>query len=204
MEKKRQIYEYIKSEVERRGLPPTIREIGERFGISSTNGVRYFLDKLESEGWIKRKSHTARGINVLRREPREDSEGKGRSVPILGRVPAGKPSFSEEFIDGSLFIDKDLVKGEDLFAVKVNGNSMIEAGIHDGDIAIVRPNPSPNNGEIVVAMLDDEVTLKRLLRRGGRVILKPENPDYEEMVLSGHSHDRIAILGTVQAIVRSY
>jgi repressor LexA len=200
MEKKHRIYEYIKSEIDRSGLPPTIREIGERFNISSTNGVRYFLDKLEQEGLIRRRSHTARGIRILEK----DLEGKGVNIPILGRVPAGKPTFSDEYIDDILLIDEKITRSEEVFAVTVKGDSMIKAGIHDGDIAIVKQNPSPISGEIVVALIEDEVTLKRLIRRGKKVILKPENDDYPEIMLSDLSHERIAVIGSVQAIVRKY
>lgn len=200
MEKKHLVYQYIKSEVARGGLPPTIREIGERFDISSTNGVRYFLDKLEEDGLISRRAHTARGIRIVER----DLEGKGISIPILGRVPAGRPTFSDEYYDGKLLIDENIARGEGLFAVTVKGDSMINAGIHDGDTAIVKQNPTPDSGEIVVALIDDEVTLKRLVRRGKRVSLKPENDSYPEIILSDLSHKRISVIGAVIAIVRKY
>jgi repressor LexA len=200
MGKKERIYEYIRHEVVRRGLPPTIREIGDHFDISSTNGVRYFLDKLEQEGLIKRKSRTARGIEIVG----IDLVGEGRAIPILGRVPAGEPNFSEEYVDDMLLLDDSIVKGEGVFAVRVNGDSMIGAGINDGDIAVVKRNPTPQNGDIVVALLEDEVTLKRFVIRGGKTILKPENQAYGDIDLSSLGHDSISILGTVQVLVRRY
>jgi repressor LexA len=200
MGKKDSIYAYIRDEVNRRGLPPTIREIGRQFDISSTNGVRYFLDKLESEGLIRRKSRTARGIEIVRRP----TSGQGEVIPVLGRVPAGEPVFSEEYVEDMVFLDKRIAKGEGIFAVRVNGDSMVDAGINDGDLAIVKRNPSPHSGEIVVALIEDEVTLKRLIRKSGRVILKPENENYAEIDLKSLGHDRVSIVGTVQAIVRRY
>jgi repressor LexA len=200
MGKKERIYEYIRQEVALRGLPPTIREIGGRFDISSTNGVRYFLDKLEKDGLIKRQSRTARGIEIVGRE----TAGQGRPIPVLGRVPAGDPTFSEEYVEDMLLLDEDIAKGEGVFAVRVNGDSMIGAGINDGDLAVVKRNPAPRNGEIVVALIEDEVTLKRFIRMGGKVILRPENDAYSDIDLSSLGHDRISIIGTVQALVRRY
>ena len=200
MQKKHRIYKYIKAEIDLCGRPPTIREIGERFNISSTNGVRYFLEKLEEDGLIKRSSWTARGIRVVEREQSEE----GKRVPILGRVPAGKPFFSEEFIEDFLVVDDKTAGGDGTFAVRVSGDSMIGAGINDGDIAIVNRNPHPNSGEIVVALIEDEVTLKRFVKRSGKVLLKPENDRYEDINLTDLGHDRISIIGTVKSIVRRY
>jgi repressor LexA len=200
MGKKDRIYEYIRDEVNIRGIPPTIREIGKRFDISSTNGVRYFLRKLEGEGLIKRQARTARGIKVVGRQVK----GLGEEVPILGRVPAGDPTFSDEYVEDIILIDKNIARGEGVFAVRVRGDSMIGAGINDGDIAVVNRNTTALSGDIVVALIEDEVTLKRFIRKGRRVILKPENDNYEEIDLAALGHDRISIIGIVQAIIRRY
>jgi repressor LexA len=200
MEKKHRIYEYIKSEVAKRGLPPTIREIGNRFDISSTNGVRYFLSKLEAEGLIERQSHTARGIRILEKQP----SSTGRAVPVLGRVPAGEPSFSPENVEDTILVDDRMARGKDIFAVRVQGDSMIGAGINDGDIAVVRKNPYPENGDIVVALIEDEVTLKRFIRRGSTLILRPENDEYPDINLSEIKHDQIRIIGNVLAVIRRF
>lgn len=200
MEKKWRIYEYIRDEVRHKGIPPTIREIGTRFNISSTNGVRYFLGKLEEEGLIKRQSWTARGIRIVERS----STFEGVAIPILGRVPAGKPVFSEECIEGSILVDESIVRGEGIFAVRVHGDSMIGAGINDGDIAVVRRDPYPENGKIVVALLEDEVTLKRLVKKGGHVKLKAENDKYPDIDLSELGHDQISVIGSVVAVIRRF
>ena len=208
MDKKGQIFRFIRSEISTKGIPPTIREIGKRFDISSTNGVRYFLEKLEDERLIRRSDRTARGIR-LAKAYRDDSapaaaQAAVRSIPILGRVPAGRPVVSEENIEGTLLLDEKLARGYEVFAVKVRGDSMIGAGINDGDIAVVKKDVSPNPGDLVVGMLDDEVTLKRLVRRGKDLILKPENDEYSEINLSQISNKEIRIIGTVIAIVRKY
>jgi repressor LexA len=200
MAKKERIYQYIRETVSHRGIPPTIREIGERFDISSTNGVRYFLNKLEREGLIKRQSRTARGIEIVGR----DRVDQGEEIPLLGRVPAGEPDFSAEYVEDTLLLDKSIAGPPGTFAVRVNGDSMIGAGISDGDLAVVRRNATPLSGEIVVALIEDEVTLKRFIRRKGRIVLKPENDNYHEIDLAGLGHDRISIIGTVQAIIRKY
>jgi repressor LexA len=210
MDKKGRIYRFIKGEISSKGMPPTIREIGRRFDISSTNGVRYFLGKLEEEGLIKRSSWTARGIMIaqaLKEAPEPEWSAVGsavRRVPVLGRVPAGKPVLSEENIEDTLMLDANLARGFEVFAVKVRGDSMTGAGINDGDIAVVKKNLSPSPGDLVVAMLDDEVTLKRLIKRGKDLLLKPENDEYPEINLSELSNKEIRTLGTVIAIVRKY
>jgi repressor LexA len=206
MEKLDRIYEFIRSEISERGIPPTIREIGKRFGISSTNGVRYFLERLEAEGMIERRNWTARGIKLSRTyadDAPRGALGAVRRVPILGRVPAGKPLLSEENLEGTILLDAKIARGCEVFAVKVKGDSMIEAGIN-GDIAVVKKNLEPAPGDIVVALLDDEVTLKRLAKHGRDFILKPENPAYPEINLSAMSDKEIRMLGTVIAVVRKY
>jgi repressor LexA len=200
MDRKGEIYRYIKTEISNNGLPPTIREIGSRFNISSTNGVRYFLNKLEDDGLIERQNRTARGIKLIERLP----TSTGTPVPILGRVPAGKPSFSEENVEDTILLDTNLAKGSGVFAVRVHGDSMVGAGINDGDIAVVKPNPLPQSGEIVVALIEDEVTLKRIIKKGREVILRPENDDYPEMNLTKLGHDRIRIIGSVLTIIRRF
>lgn len=200
MEKKQQIYEYIRGEIRDRGIPPTIREIGARFNISSTNGVRYFLGKLEEEGLIKRQNWTARGIKIVEGGP----SFEGVAIPILGRVPAGKPVFSEEYIEGTILVDGNIARGDGVFAVRVHGDSMIGAGINDGDIAVVRRNPYPQQGEIVVALIEDEVTLKRLTKKNRHIVLKAENEEYADIDLTELGHDQISMIGSVVAIIRRF
>jgi repressor LexA len=200
MEKKRKIYEYIRDEIREKGIPPTIREIGARFDISSTNGVRYFLGKLEEEGLIKRQSWKARGIRIVEGTPSYE----GVAIPILGRVPAGRPVFSEEYIEGTILVDRNMARGEGVFALRVHGDSMVGAGINDGDIAVVKRNPYPESGEIVVALIEDEVTLKRLVKKNGHIVLRAENEKYGDIDLTELGHDRVSMIGSVVAIIRRF
>jgi len=200
MGRENEIFNFIKDEIDLRGMPPTIREIGLRFKITSTNGVRYFLEKLESQGYIRRRTKTARGISLTGYEV----GSRARKVPLLGRVPAGGPDYGEENLEDLIVVDERMAKGENVFAVRVNGDSMIGAGIHDGDIAVVKMNPHPQNGDIVIALIDDEVTLKRLHKTGEDTILKPENERYGDIDLSHLCGRNVSILGTLIAIVRTY
>jgi repressor LexA len=198
MKKEELIFEFIKSEIESKGAPPTIREIGRQFKISSTNGVRYFLKKLEGQGLIRRVRRRARGIILMGSQP------FAQHIPILGRVAAGKPEISDEYIVGHIVIDKRISKGEKVFGLRVKGDSMVGAGILEGDIAVVKQNQIPNEGEIVVAMIDGEVTLKRFLKKNGKPILRAENPNYPDIELNKFGEDRVRILGRVISIIRRF
>lgn len=183
------------------GAPPTVREIGDHFSIRSTNGVCYHLDLLEREGLILRRKGHARGIQlsseVLRAEP-ETAFATG--LPIVGRIAAGGPVTAEENIEGFLDAQR-LTSGSASFALRVVGDSMRDAGILDGDLVMVAPVAEPGNGEIVVAMLGDETTVKRLLKRAGRIVLQPENPAYDPIVVTRNSPE-LRILGKVVGVYR--
>ena len=177
--RQQQLLNYIEQEVSTTGVPPSIRQIGVALGITSTNGVRSHLKALEKKGYIHRSLRTSRGIAMLDRIRRVTSEAlhEAMEVPILGRVTAGTPILAVENRDGSLRLDPSLVKGADTFALRVEGDSMIEAGILDGDYVLVRPQQGADNGDIVVALLEeDEVTVKRFYRETNGVRLQPENP----------------------------
>lgn len=176
--RQRQLLNYIDQEVNTTGVPPSIRQIGAALGISSTNGVRSHLKALEKKGYIHRNLRTSRGIAMLDRIKRVTSKALQGTVevPILGRVTAGTPILAVENRDGALRLDPSLVKGADTFALRVEGDSMIEAGILDGDYVLVRPQQSADNGDIVVALLEDEVTVKRFYREANGFRLQPENP----------------------------
>jgi repressor LexA len=169
--------DYIERVVHTTGYPPSIRQIGEALDISSTNGVRAHLKALEKKGYIHRSLRTSRGIAMLDHVQRIVSKAPQETVaiPILGRVTAGAPILAVENYDGHLALDPSLVKGDDVFALRVEGDSMIEAGILDGDYVLVRPQQSASNGDIVVALLDDEVTVKRFYRETDGIRLQPEN-----------------------------
>jgi repressor LexA len=198
--RQQQLLSYIEREVSTTGVPPSIREIGAALGISSTNGVRSHLKALEKKGYIHRNLRTSRGIAMLGRIKRVTSTAlqQAMEVPILGRVTAGMPILAVQNREGSLRLDPSLVKGANTFALRVEGDSMIEAGILDGDYVLVRPQPGADNGDIVVALLDDEVTVKRFYREANGVRLQPENPRMAPIHVS-----EVQIWGKVTGLIRT-
>jgi repressor LexA len=176
--RQQELLRYIERVVSTTGVPPSIRQIGAALGISSTNGVRSHLKALEKKGYIHRSLRTSRGIAMLDRIKRVATTAVRDTVdiPVLGRVTAGTPILAVENREGQLRLDPSLVKSADTFALRVEGDSMIEAGILDGDYVLVRPQQSADNGDIVVALLDDdEVTVKRFYREANGFRLQPEN-----------------------------
>jgi len=199
-ERQQQMLDFIEHVVTTTGFPPSIRQIGEALHISSTNGVRTHLKALEKKGYIHRSLRTSRGIAMLDRVKNAASEAIATvAVPILGRVTAGTPILAVENYDGHLVLDPSLVNGDDLFALRVEGDSMIEAGILDGDYVLVRRQESAKNGDIVVALLeDDEVTVKRFFRETNGIRLQPENQRLEPLRVPN-----VVICGKVTGLIRT-
>lgn len=200
-ERQQQLLSYIEHEVNSTGVPPSIRQIGTALGISSTNGVRWHLRTLEKKGYIQRTLRTSRGITTLNRSRRSVPAAASNSttIPILGRVTAGKPILAVENREGSLTVDTSFVKGSDVFALRVEGDSMIGAGILDGDLVVVRPQQGAQNGDIVVALIEDEVTVKRLYREANGIRLQPENPRLSPLFVPD-----VQICGKVIALIRPH
>jgi len=188
------ILAYIQRFSREHGYPPTIREIGEAFGISSTNGVRYYLNMLEKGGHLKRDGRISRGIG-----PTAPAASPG--IPILGRVAAGRPILAEENHEGVLETAEMFGDARRLFALKVRGDSMTGAGILPGDYVIVRHQESAEAGEIVVALVGDEATVKYYRPREDSVELVAANPRYEPIVVAEETDFRI--LGTVKGVIRT-
>lgn len=193
-ERAREIHAFIQRYRREHGSAPTIREIGEQFAISSTNGVRYYLNLLEKAGYIRRNRKISRGIG-----PSADVRPIG--IPVLGRVAAGQPILAEENVSGNLDMADMFGQTEDLFALRVRGDSMIDAGILEGDYVIVRKRETATPGEIVVALIEDEATVKRYQPGRSRIELVAENPRYKPIVVTQESNFRI--LGTVCGVVRT-
>lgn len=194
-ERAREILAFMDRFRESRGFPPTIREIGSEFGIRSTNGVRYYLNLLEQAGHIERTRKVSRAI-VLSKPSRRSG-----GIPIVGRVAAGQPILAEENFEGSLAPDDVFGAHQDLFALKVRGDSMIEAGILDGDYVVVRPKDRASNGEMVVALIGDEATVKYYRPAGDRAELVPANPNYQPIEVGPEDDFRIA--GVVTGVLRT-
>ena len=188
------ILAFIQSFTRQKGFPPTIREIGEAFRISSTNGVRYYLTMLEKGGHLKRSGRISRGIGPTGSLP-------APGIPILGRVAAGQPILAEENHEGTLETAEMFGDPRGLFALKVRGDSMVEAGILAGDYVVVRHSETARAGDIVVALVGDEATVKYYRPREDSVALVAANPKYEPIVVAEESDFRI--LGTVRGVIRT-
>ena len=217
--RQRRILAWIEAVTRREGVPPTVREIGAAFGLRSTGSVRTHLSALRRKGYLGApRARRHRGIVLARRrestlsslQPSLPSrapvreEGKVREVPVLGRVAAGPTMLAEENLEGTLILGEGLLpRSGDVFALRVKGESMIEAGILDGDLVLVRSQPRAEAGEIVVAMVDGEVTVKYYRPEGGRIRLEPANPAMRPILLDAASGP-VSFLGRVVGVVRQY
>jgi repressor LexA len=199
-----EILDYLRIALERGGAPPSYREIGERFGIRSTNGVKVLLDALEKKGFIRRLPGRARALELtsLARELWQEPQPT-RSVPLLGRVAAGEPILAIEHQEDEIQVDPSWLKGENNFALEVRGDSMIEAGILDGDVVLAQLQETAMTGDMVVALIEDEATVKFYFPEKGRIRLQPANERYEPIwVNPGQESFRIA--GKVVGLMRRY
>ncbi|MEA5074808.1 MAG: transcriptional repressor LexA [Coriobacteriia bacterium] len=199
--RQRQILDFIRAEIHRRGFPPSVREIGEAVGLSSSSTVHSHLGALEAKGLIRRDPSKPRALEVLdyRDTERAVDYESVQAVPLVGQVAAGAPILAAENIEATLPLPASFA-GEQTFVLRVKGESMIEAGILDGDYVVVKQQPTATNGEIVVAMLNEEATVKRFYRESGRVRLQPENQTMEPIYADEHAD--FAILGKVVALFR--
>lgn len=196
--RQQQILDFIRAEIHRCGYPPSVREIGEAVGLSSSSTVHSHLAALESKGFLRRDPSKPRALEVLdyRETERGIDYGSVRAVPVVGSVAAGQPILASENIEQTLSMPTEIV-GDSTFILRVRGESMIEAGIMDGDFVVVRQQPTADNGQIVVAMIDDEATVKTFYREADRVRLQPENSSMEPI----YARD-VTILGKVVALFR--
>ena len=186
------IYEYIASCIRDQGYPPSVREIGEAVGLKSPSTVHFHLKHLEEAGVIEKGAGKGRAITLTAPAAQEDK------VPIVGNVAAGSPILAEECIEDYLTFDTG-GHGEKYFALRVRGESMLNAGILPGDLVVVRRQQTCSNGEIVVAMIEDEATVKRFSKQNGHIWLLPENEAYSPI-----DGTYAQILGKVSAVVRRY
>ena len=196
-----EILGFIRSFSQQHGLPPTVREIGERFKMTP-RGAFDHLHALERKGALQRRHTTKRTSRVLTLATKAMTGGP-REIPILGRIAAGGPLLSEENLEGSIPLGAEWLRGrgEECFALRVRGESMINAHIVEGDLVLVRRRDHAEPGDIVVALVDGEATVKRFLREGGRVVLKPEHPTMRPIVIKPGEKD-VKILGRVVGVLR--
>lgn len=206
-DRQQEILNFLQQFLEANGYPPTLREIGKNFNISSTFGVKRHLEALEKKGYLNVMSNASRGISITRDEISQIESNKIfhidgiNKIPIVGRVAAGSPILAEENIEGAIAIDSNFIKkSENAFALKVKGDSMIDAGIFEGDLVIINPQTSANNGDIVVARIDDEVTVKVYEIKNQQIKLIPKNKNYEPIVIK--NINEFSIVGKVTGVIR--
>ena len=195
-DKQREILEYIKEMILKKGYPPAVREICEAVHLKSTSSVHSHLESLEKNGYIRRDPTKPRTIEIL-----DDDFALTRrelvNVPVIGTVAAGTPILAEQNIEDYLPIPAEILPNKEVFMLKVKGNSMIEAGIYNGDKVIVAKQPNAENGDKVVALVDDSATVKTFYKENGHFRLQPENSSMDPIIL-----DKVEILGKVIGLFR--
>jgi repressor LexA len=210
-QRQRRVLEVIRDSIDRRGYPPSVREIGEAVGLSSASSVAHQLSVLQKKGWLRRDPNRPRALDVRLPEdsphatpalpelagPGGESAPAPTYVPLVGRIAAGGPVLAEQAVEDVFPLPRELVGEGTLFMLKVTGDSMVEAAICDGDWVVVRQQPTAENGEIVAAMIDGEATVKTYKRRDGHVWLLPHNPAYEPI-----PGDEATVLGRVVSVLR--
>ncbi len=198
-ERQREVLTFIANFTEENVYPPTVREIGDHFGIS-LRAVQDHIAALQKKGYLSTEQKRSRSIKVIRDERDKNSQTFISKVPLLGTVAAGKPLLCDENLDGYVNLTEPFIKpGKSYFALRVRGSSMINAGILEGDLAVVEQTSYAQDGQIVVAVLDDAITLKRYYKEATRVRLQPENPAFQSIYCQD-----VRIVGILTSIVRTY
>jgi repressor LexA len=194
-----EVLEFLKDFVMERGFPPTLREIASHLGVKGPRGPQKALQILERKGYLRRVSGGSRALEIAGVSPAEAR--KVLSIPVVGRVRAGEPILAVENVEGYIRLDRSLLSSENVFLLRVQGDSMVEAHIQDGDFALVKPQANAENGEIVVALIEDEATIKRIFKKRDLIRLEPANPAMEPIVVR-KGEKRIKIVGKVVGIFR--
>jgi repressor LexA len=195
--KQSEIYEFIKQQVASKGYPPSVREICEAVNLSSTSTVHGHLSRLEKKGLIKRDPTKPRAIELLMESP---IRKELIDIPIVGKITAGEPILAQESIEDFLTLPLNFVKSSaELYILRVSGQSMIEAGIFDGDLAIIEKTSTALNGDIVVALIENEATIKRFFKEDGYIRLQPENSSMNPILVKD-----CQILGKLSGLYRKY
>ena len=194
-QRQQQVFDIIRNCLDTRGVPPTLREIGAELGVRGTLGVMKHLDALEKKGCIRRLAGSSRGITIT------TQAADAVPLPVAGTVRAGALSLAVEDIDGYFALDRAHFPGEGAFFLRVKGDSMVNAAILEGDLALVRPQATADNRDIVVAMVDGEATLKRFYRERNRIRLQPENPNMDPIIIRP-GEGEVTIVGKVVGVYR--
>ncbi|UFS69872.1 transcriptional repressor LexA [Geomonas sp. RF6] len=192
--RQQQVLDIITEYFNEYGYPPSLRDIGKKLSVSGTLGVMKHLEALEKKGYIRRHEGSSRGISLVQ-------QAQGTALPIVGTVRAGALHPAFEDIQGYFAVDQSQLRGGGSFFLRVKGDSMIHAHIKEGDLALVRPQPTAANRDIVVAMVEGEATLKRFYREGRQIRLQPENPNYSAIIVK-EGEGEVSIVGKVVGIYR--
>lgn len=195
--KEKEVYLFIKDFLHNRGLPPTIREIAEHFRIAPKNAFKY-VTILEKKGYLKKEKKISRGISLSIEEPASNI----KKAPLISYVAAGSPIDINEVAEDYYIVDTKIFPFSNIFMFKVIGDSMINALIEDGDIAVVSTDSNVEHNDIVVASIYNEITLKRFIKKDNLIILHPENDKYEDIILNNINPDEVKIIGKVVGIIR--
>jgi repressor LexA len=208
-DKQNEILNFIRSFIAEKGYPPTLREIGKNFNIVSTFGVKRHLEALKKKGYLNINSYASRAISIAQLSEDEQSERtisvseEIAQIPVVGRVAAGSPILSEENIEGKIFLQSPFIKkASGCFALKVQGDSMIDAGIYEGDLVIVSPQSTPKSGDIIVARLEGEITVKVFDNSNKQTVLIPKNEKYSPINVTNNPD--FFVVGKVIGVLRWY
>ncbi len=194
--RQRDVLDFIAEMIQKKGFPPTIREVGNKFKISSTNGVRAILSALTQKGYIRRKPLLSRGIELL-----TQGTVSFLTVPLLGRIAAGLPILAVENIEGSIAVDRSFLPGGDIFSLQVIGDSMKDSGIFNGDYVLAKMQPTADKGDVVVAVIGEEATVKKYFPEKNRIRLQPANPVFQPIIVDRKSPE-FRIAGKVIGLLR--
>ncbi len=202
--KEEQLYNFIKNYQNEFGYPPTVREMCKAIKVSSTSTIFYYLNKLENSNKIKKNPNKNRALEIINNEVSSistiaQSEENLTKIPVLGTVTCGEPILAVQTSEEYFMVSKTLFKGDDLFMLTAKGESMINAGIYDGDKIILRQQSNADNGDIVAALIDDSATIKRFYKENGHYRLQPENDAFSPIVV-----DHVQIIGKVVGLVRKF
>ncbi len=197
--KQQQLLDYLQQAINHQGQSPSLRQAAAALGISHT-AVSQSLKILEAKGYIKREGRYSRNIYLLNRAREAAAPHRWREIPVIGQITAGLPMYAQQEWDGTVVVDGAVFTGDHLFVLRIKGDSMRDAGIHDGDLAICQPRQYAQNGEIVVALVNDEdATVKRFFLRADHIELRPENPDYTAI---RYNFDEVLVQGKVVGLQR--
>ncbi len=203
-DKQKQILDFIQQQIDTQGYPPTVREIGSAVGLNSPSTVHGYLSRLEKSGQITISRGSSRGIRLTNPAPKKPDnvvsmDSEYMEVPVIGRVSAGLPILAEENLERTFPLPMDFAKKNEVYMLRVRGESMINAGILDGDYVIVEKTSVANNGEMVVALVDDSATVKTFYKENGHFRLQPENDFMDPIIV-----DSVSILGKVVGVYRKF